>query len=413
MQLSDEEQAMLAGEFGEPRRIAIAQQIKVGDFFDAEDFVAVTQAHIMADTESLGDTGVQWLESLVAHGPEACRVRVPTITDPRGLDFCTYKQLKQSEEWAGLEQRTIDAMRAMGILMTDTCINYQTISPPVRGEHLAFGDTGVVIYSNGVLGARSNFEGGPAAVTAALTGRTPRYGLHLDRQRIGTMLFELEFRPRTLSDWGALGGLVGRHAGSYWQVPVINGVVGAPTSDELKHFGAALASYGSVPMFHMVGVTPEAPDRKSCFDGAIPEAIRLGANDLDDFYAGFGRHPEQVDVVVFAAPQLSIIEIQQLADKIQGRHIHPDTALLVATSPENKTAADRMGFTQTLEDAGAIVMKGVCFYQMHAREMGEANGWTRLMTNSAKLANIISGYGYQPVLANMDACLDAAVAGKY
>jgi predicted aconitase len=139
----------------------------------------------------------------------------------------------------------------------------------------------------------------------------------------------------------------------------------------------------------------------------------LSAKDLDAFYDGFGRHPEQVDVVVFAAPQLSIIEIQQLADKIQGRHIHPDTALLVATSPENKTAADRMGFTQTLEDAGAIVMKGVCFYQMHAREMGEANGWTRLMTNSAKLANIISGYGYQPVLANMDACLDAAVAGKY
>jgi predicted aconitase len=116
---------------------------------------------------------------------------------------------------------------------------------------------------------------------------------------------------------------------------------------------------------------------------------------------------------VFAAPQLSVIEMQQLADKIEGRHVHRDTALLVATSPENKTAADRMGLTQTLEDAGAVVMKGVCFYQMHAREMGEANGWTRLMTNSAKLANIISGYGYQPVLANMDACLDAAVTGKY
>lgn len=404
---------MLAGELGEPRRIALEQQIRVGKFFDAEDFVEVTQAHIMADTESLGVAGVEWLESLVAHGRQACRVRVPTITDPRGLDFCTYKQLKQTEEWAQLEQRVIDAMRSMGILMTDTCINYQTIAPPVLGEHLAFGDTGVVIYSNGVLGARSNFEGGPAAVTAALSGRTPRYGLHLDRHRVGTMLFELEFRPRTLSDWGALGGLVGRHAGSYWQVPVINGIVGSPTSDEMKHFGAALASYGSVPMFHMVGVTPEAPDRKSCFDGPIPEAIRLGAKDLDAFYDGFGRHPERVDVVVFAAPQLSVIEMQQLADRIEGRHVHNDTALLVATSPENKSAADRMGLTQTLEDAGAVVMKGVCFYQMHAREMGQANGWTRLMTNSAKLANIISGYGYQPVLANMDACLDAAVAGKY
>ena len=140
--------------------------------------------------------GVEFLESLARQAEADRRVRIPTITDPRGIDFCAYRRLRQKDEWAVLERRAIDAMRALGILMTDTCINYQTVSPPVFGEHAAFGDTGVVIYANSVCGARSNFEGGPAAISAGLTGRTPRYGCHLDRHRRGTHLFEVGTRPR-------------------------------------------------------------------------------------------------------------------------------------------------------------------------------------------------------------------------
>ena len=411
MKLSSEEQAMLAGEFGEPRRISLAQQIKVGTMLDAEDFVPVNQAHIMCDTESLGPSGVEFLEVLASHQPAQRRVRIPTITDPRGMDFCAYKRLKQEESWANLEQRTIDALRAMGVLMTDTCINYQTISPPVFGEHLAMGDTGVTIYCNSVLGARSNFEGGPAALTAGLTGRVPRYGCHLDQHRRGTHLFELKNQPASLSEWGALGGIVGRETGSYWTVPVIDGVQSAPTSDDLKHFGAALASYGSVPMFHMLGVTPEARTVEEVFDGPPPPPREITGDDIARFTQAFGKHTDGVDVVVFAAPQLSLIELEQLALLLAGKTIHADTTVLVATSPENKAASDRMGLTEIMEAAGAVVLKGVCFYQMHAREMGEANGWKRLLTNSAKLSNIISGYGYEPVLASMEECVAAAVRG--
>ena len=148
--------------------------------------------------------------------------------------------------------------------MTNTCINYQTILPPVRGEHLALGDTGVVIYSNSVMGARSNFEGGPSALAAGLTGRTPRYGYHLDAHRAGTMHFDVQHQPTDFADWGALGGIVGRAANSYWQVPVVTGIRAVPSSDQLKHFGAALASFGSVALFHMPGVTPEAPTLARC-----------------------------------------------------------------------------------------------------------------------------------------------------
>ncbi len=413
MKLTGEEAAMLAGDEGVARQWAIHHQISVGEFFDARDFVPVNQAHIMADTESLGGTGVFWLEDLAALPKEQRQVRVPTITDPRGLDFDSYKRLKQTEAMAEIEGRAIRAFEALGVLMTNTCINYQTILPPVRGEHFAFGDTGVVIYSNSVMGSRSNFEGGPSALAAGLTGRTPRYGYHLEEHRAGSKHFEVKHQPRDLADWGALGGIVGKATNSYWEVPVVTGISAPPNSDQLKHFGAALASFGSVALFHMPGVTPEASTLRDAFHGrSVPAATPIGPRDLEAFYKVYAASGDKVDVVVFAAPQLSLIEMQEVAGLLDGRRVHPDTSLIVATSPEIKFAADRMGLTQRIEDAGGIVASGVCFYQSYAREMADANGWERLLTNSAKLINIMGGYGYKPTLASMENCVHSAVAGK-
>jgi len=413
MRLNDEEEAMRAGAFGAARRWALEHQIQVGGFFDAPDMVPVTQAHIMGDTESLGEAGVAFLERMAAGPHEHRRVRIPTITDPRGVDFAAYKRMGQTDGMAALEQRAIDAFRALDVLMTDTCINYQTILPPTAREHLAMGDTGVVIYCNSVLGARSNFEGGPSALAAGLTGRTPRYGYHLDSARRGTCRVVVEDRPRDLSEWGALGGIVGRHAGSYWSVPVIEGIEEPPGSDALKHFGAAAASFGSVTLFHMAGVTPECARAEDMFDGTPPEPLRVGRPEYDRLFASYAPDHDKVDVVVFSAPQLSLYELQQVAGLLDGRRVNPSTALLVATAPEIKGAADRMGLTRRIEDSGAVLLSGVCFYQSYAREMAEANGWRTLLTNSAKLVNIIGGYGYKPTLASMERCVDSAVAGRF
>ena len=408
MRLSDEERAILAGEFGAVRRWAISHQIAVGEFFDAADFVAVSQAHIMADTESLGEAGVRFLERLAAAPENERRARVPTITDPRGIDFAIYRRLGQSDWMAALERRAINALRAFGVLMTDTCINYQTIMAPVRGDHVAYGDTGVVIYSNSVLGARSNFEGGPSALAAALTGRTPRYGYHLEQCRRGTRRFRLTETPRDFSEWGAVGGIVGEACGSYWQVPVIEGVEAIPGADDLKHLGTAMASFGSVALFHMPGITPDA----AVLAASSAEPTGIGREDIDAFVARYAAAGDKLDVVVFGAPQLSLFEIERVAQALDGRQVHPDTTVLVTTSPEIKHAADRMGLTQRIEAAGAVVAQGICFYQSYAREMAEANGWTRLMTNSAKLVNIIGGYGYRPSLASLKRCVDSAIAGR-
>src|SRR5580700_1110452 len=287
MRLTDEEQAMLAGALGEPRRWAIEHQIAVGEFFDAENLVPVSQAHIMADTESLGEAGVAFLENLAAMPEAERRVRVPTLTDPRGLDFEVYKRLGQTEAMAALEARAIVALKAFGVLMTDTCINYQTIMPPTRGEHLAMGDTGVVIYSNSVFGARSNFEGGPSALAAALTGRTPRYGYHLDECRRPTRRFRITAQPRDLSEWGALGGIIGRACGSYWEVPLIDGIDRVPGSDALKHLGAAMASYGSTALFHLPGTTADADGMDRRRPAGMPAGSRrsqtIGRAEIDAF----------------------------------------------------------------------------------------------------------------------------------
>jgi predicted aconitase len=116
--------------------------------------------------------------------------------------------------------------------------------------------------------------------------------------------------------------------------------------------------------------------------------------------------------VVFGAPQLSLIEMESLAALLDGRRVHAATTLIVTTSPEIKFAADRMGLTRRIEGAGGVVAAGICFYQSYAREMAEANGWQRLVTNSAKLVNIIAGYGYKPTLATTEACVESAVAGR-
>jgi predicted aconitase len=401
---------MLAGEAGPVRQWAIQHQMRVGSYLGAADFVPVSQAHIMADTESLGLAGVERLERLAAVPDEQRRVRIPTITDPRGTDFAAAARLKQQDWMLALERRAIAAFEAMGILMTDTCINYQTIMPAVHGEHMAYGDTGVVIYSNSVLGARSNFEGGPSALAAGLTGRTPRYGYHLPEKRRATLLLRIAVTPRELHDWGALGGIVGRIAGDYWQVPALIGIDRTPTSDELKHFGAALASYGSVALFHMVGITPEAASLNDIAEQPLHTKATIIESELHDFKASYRQQADKVDVVVFSTPQLSLLELQTLAGMLDGRRT--TVPLLVVTSPQVKPDADRFGITARIEAAGGLVLSGMCFYQSYAREMAEANGWQTLATNSAKLVNILGGYGYRPVLLSMPACVDAACSGR-
>lgn len=406
MRLRDEEQAMLAGEMGKAQQWAIDHQIKVGGMFDAEDLVPVSQAHMMGDPEAVGEAGADFLEGLARDDAKA---KIPTITDPRGVDLSYYEPMGQTEEMASLERRIIGALEKMGVMMTNTCINYQTIMPPIRGDHVAFGDTGVVIYANSACGARSNFEGGPSALAAGLTGRTPRYGLHLDEKRQATRRLRVSEQPQGLTDWGILGAVAGKTVGSYWEVPVIEGLEVVPTSDEMKHLGAAMASYGSTPLFHLAGITPEAPTLEAVGGEKLTTEV-LDADAMNAMRSRFGGKGDKLDVVVFAAPQLSLVEMEQVASLCNGKELK--VPLFACAAPQVYPDAQRMGFVEKIENAGGKVLVGTCFYNGFAREVGEANGWKRLLSNSAKIVNILGGYGYEPALASMEDCVSSAIAGE-
>lgn len=410
MQLSAEERAILGGERGEGARRALEYQVKVGEFWGAQRFVPVTNVHMMGDIEVMGDGGLAWLKDTAASG---ARCAVATTTNARCIDFAHCARLGQDAGEAAKERELIACLRRMDVVTTDTCINYQTVYQPHLGEHVAWGDTGTVIYANSVFGARSNFESGPAALAAAVTGRTPEYGFHLDEHRRGGFTVELRARLDDLADWGAVGKLVGEPHQSYFAVPVFHGFHRTPTADELKHLGAALASYGSMGMFHFVGVTPEAPTLEAALGGRAPaERLVIEEADLDRVYRGYALGEGDAKLVVFSGPQQSLLEMKQLAALFGGRKVKEGASCFVTTNGGVLAQARALGYAQALEDAGVTILEGVCFYILqNLSPMRVANGWKNMVSNSAKIVNIIGAHRFNTILRRTRECVEIACTG--
>jgi predicted aconitase len=402
---------MLRGDQGPAVKEALEYLIKVGKFWGAERLVEVTNVHMMGDIEVMGDGGLKWLEC-TAEKKARCAVNVST--NARSFDFPLVERLGQDAGEAAKERRIIGLLQDVNVTTTDTCINYQTLYQPHLGERVAWGDTGTVIYANSVFGARSNFESGPAAFAAGLTRRVPEYGFQLDRHRKGTFVVDLQADLGDLADWGAVSKLVGEPNQSYYQVPVFTGVKRVPTSDELKHLGAGLASYGSMGMFHMVGVTPEAPSLDAALGGNTPHTTMTITNaDLEGVYQGYDLKDGRCDLVVFSGPQLSLWGIKNLSERFDGRRVHQGTQVFLTSSNGVLSAARKLGYLQKLEAAGLTIMEGVCFYILqNLSQMRERNGWTNMISNSAKIVNIIGAHRFNTILRRTQDCVDIAVTGS-
>jgi predicted aconitase len=411
MQLTDEEQSMLRGDQGPAAKEAIEYLIKVGEFWGAKRLVEVTNVHMMGDIEVMGDGGLRWLEC-TAEKQARCAVNV--TTNARSFDFPLVQQLQQDAGEAVKEQKLIGLLQKMNVATTDTCINYQTLYQPHLGEHVAWGDTGTVIYANSVFGARTNFESGPAAFAAGVAKRVPEYGFHLDEHRKGTFVVNVEADLEDLADWGAVSKLVGEAHQSYYQVPVFTGMKRTPTSDELKHLGAGLASYGSMGMFHMVGVTPEAPTLETALGGNAPHTTMTITNeDIEKVYRGYDLKDGRCDLIVFSGPQLSLWEIKNLSERFDEQKVHAGTQVFLTSSNGVLSAARKLGYLKPLEEAGVTIMEGVCFYILqNLSQMRQRNGWTNMISNSAKIVNIIGAHRFNTVLRRTQDCVDIAVTGR-
>jgi predicted aconitase len=411
LDLSAEERAILAGSRGEAARRALEYQVEVGRFWGARRLVPVTNVHMMGDIEVMGDAGLEYLQGEVK---SAARCVVSTTTNARCVDFAHCERLGQDPGEVAKERELIQCLRRMDVVTTDTCINYQTVYQPHLGEHVAWGDTGTVIYANSVFGARSNFESGPAALAAALTGRTPEYGFHLSENRKGSFTVELAAKLDDLADWGAVGKLVGEAHQDYFAVPVFHGYCRTPKADELKHLGAALASYGSMGMFHFVGVTPEAPSMEAALGGRkAEERLAITDAEIERVYRNYNLGDGDARLVVFSGPQQSLLEMKRLAAEFHGKRVNPGSSCFVTTNNAVLAQSRALGYAKALEDAGVTILEGVCFYILqNLSPMRQANRWTNMVSNSAKIVNIIGAHRFNTILRRTADCVEIACSGR-
>ncbi|MEV8143746.1 aconitase X catalytic domain-containing protein [Specibacter sp. NPDC078709] len=405
MILTTEEQAIL--DKGDARAEALKEQIQVGEFFGAERMVPVVNAHFTGDPEVFGQAGIDYLERMTGAG---LRTVVPTSRNATCVDLDQMESFQQLASLAKEEVGVRKQLTNLGVLVVNTCIGYQTMYQPRLGEHVAWGDTGTVAYANSVLGARTNYEAGTAALLAGITGRTPGYGFHLDENRRANAVVRVSANMTDLAHWGALGAVAGSTFRGYDNVPAIilpPGVV--PSSDALKHLAAAIASYGSMAMFHVVGHTPEA----ATLEEARGSRELLGETEfdqaaLDGSLGAFDPAAAAPDVVVFTAPQLSLFEVQDLAQKLQGRKVRPETKLIITTNRSVLVEVERTGLLEILAAAGAVILQDTCWYLMDPAQQRKDFGWNTLATNSAKLANIVKAHGYVPTIMTTADCILAA-----
>lgn len=398
MRLSEEERAMLAGEQGRATRKAMEILVALGTIYEADYMVPVTSVQIAGVSyDNLGEAGLHFLTEMAEGGG---RARVLTTLNPAGMDIENWQSLGIEPEFAEKQSLVIDAFARMNVITNCTCTPYLTGNVPHFGEHIAWAESSAVCYANSVLGARSNREGGPSALAAALTGRTPAYGMHLEENRKPQAAFEMQAEITESDDFGALGRVIGEQLQSMEgiTVPYISGVHGA-TLEQLKSFSASLATYGGTALFHMEGITPEAglyepPETANTISQVDLSAAKSEMTDGDAASADF---------VSLGCPHLSIKEIARIAELLEGKQVVKE--FWITTGRPTKQIADRMGYTETIEASGAKFAADTCCVVAPIK-----GRFTALVTDSAKACYYASGKNqFQTILKPFDEVVYTAI----
>ena len=411
--LSEDDKRMLDGLCGEASRMAMSILVRMADVYGAGELMDVSQAHIDG-CGLMSDAGLEFAEKLAAAGG---RVVVPTTLNMGPLDLQDWRRFVADEEFAAKAIRQGKAYTDMGCVPTWSCAPYQGYLTPRFGQQIAWGESNAICYANSVLGARTNRYADYLDICAAIAGRVPKCGLHLTENRRGQWLLSLKgFSPELLAEevfWPVMGHLVGELV--HDKISVIEGMPATATSDQLKAFGAAAASAGSVALFHAVGLTPEAPTREAAFQGAEPE--RVGDITPDDWYHAWddlagAEEGEKLDVVVLGCPHLSFDEFRSLVEEIRAvapakAHEGVDVALL--TCQQSLSLVDRTDWLADLDAFGARITRDTCvFHTPMIRRDAKV-----LMTNSGKCAYYSPGtLGVRVAFGSVGDCVRSAVAGQ-
>jgi len=411
MELRAEEQAMLAGEMGPGVQKGMEIVTALGRIYGAQRLVPVTSVQVAGVSyKNLGDAGLEFLTEWAEQGAQ---VRAPTTLNPAGMDLTRWQALGFDATFAERQLAVVEAFARMGVRPTCTCTPYLIGNRPGLGDHVAWAESSAVSFANSVLGARTNREGGPSALAAAISGRTAAYGLHLDQNRRATLRVEVRCAVQSMADCGALGFLVGQAARN--RVPYFRGL-DIDDEERLKALGAAMAASGAVALYHVEGVTPEAV---AGADIVAPDAEHLVIDNLSPGYKAL-THPHDprmptdesripnIDLVWIGCPHASLAEIEEVVKLLAGRRAR--SALWITAARDVREMAAERGLVTALEACGGQVVADTCVVVAPMRELG----FKSMATPSGKGAYYGPSHaGLAVRYGTLAQCIEAAVEGRW
>jgi predicted aconitase len=412
LKLSPKDREMLDGKYGEAAKLAMSIVVRMAEVLEVDELMDITQAHIDG-CGLMSDASLDFAETMARLGG---KVAVPTTLNMIPLDLQNWEKQGVPQSFAHKALRMAKAYVDMGCIPTWTCAPYQGAFIPHFGQQIAWGESNAIAYANSVLGARTNRYADFFDLCAAITARVPKDGLHLIENRKGQILFRLIDIPQDFawddSSYAALGHLIGRIA--QHRIPVIEGLKGNITSDQHKAFGAAAASAGAVGLYHIVGITPEAPTLDAAFQGTQPEEIvDITLADLLEARKDLSTiHVKDIKInaVILGCPHFSYTEFQHLAENIEKsqKKLHPDVRFIVLTNQMTFSLLKRSNIFQTIHDFGVEIVLDTCVFHS---PIVSAKGQV-IMTSSGKCAYYAPGeLDVSVVFGNLEECVRSAVEG--
>jgi len=410
LQLTSYDQSLLGGEQGSAAASAMKILVAFAEAIGAEALLDITQAHVDGCLYH-GEVSLDFVERLVQGGG---RVRVPTTLNVGALDLIHPEIMRIGTSREAPARRLMEAHEALGCHPSFTCAPYQTLFRPSFGEQIAWGESNAIVFANSVIGARTNRYGDFIDLCCALTGRAPAWGLHLDENRSGRLLFRLSNFPDSsiASDslYVAVGLIVGERSDE--RIPVIEGLPPPRDEDQLKAFGAAAASTGSVGLFHAVGVTPEAPSLAAAFAGGTPdETIVVRPADIDDALRRLSTVPEGAPIaaVCLGTPHFSRREWDRLLRLLDATKARRCVPIYVNTGRATLQGLEQDGLLRDIDRFSLIPVVDTCTYITAILERLDG----AVMTNSGKWAHYAPGnIGVEVAFGDLDDCLASAAAGR-
>lgn len=394
---------MLNGEEGEAVSQAMKILVKLGELYDAECMVEIQRAHVVTIYPQTGSLFIELLKKWAQLGGA---YRVPTTIDPAGdalLEPFIHYELPHS-----IKENIIhfyEITKKLNIIPLPSCTPYLQGFSPIFSEHIAWTESSAVIFANSVIGARTNRLSTPIESAAAITGRIPKFGFHLDEERVGDILVKVQLNKIEDLDYSTIGYIVG--VLSPGKVPVFTNM-NKVTTYQLKNMGASMATVGGIGMYHVIGKTPEAKTMKEAFKNTCPEdKIEITQVELNKAEMEIGTiRKDKADMVFIGCPHLSLEEIKFIANLLQGKKIRKDVKFIIATSPCVKEVARRMGYLEVIEHAGAEVTNS-CIAFLPLKEMG----FDIVMTNSAKMCHIVVSppSSVEAIYSNIEKCIASSI----